>query len=90
MFLEDSTGTTKDRDMSPNTKIFLTEEILAKRWGMSKRTLQRWRWDWPRKQRGPAWTKFGGAVRYDLDVIEEYEARQNAEGCDGSDLCESN
>ncbi len=56
-------------------KIFLTERKLAERWDMSERTLQRWRWDWPRKKQGPEWVKIGTAIRYDLNVIEEYETR---------------
>lgn len=71
-------------------KTFLTERRLAERWSMSERTLQRWRWDWPRKKQGPEWVKIGTAVRYDQDVIEEYEARQNAKAKDGSGPYEAN
>jgi predicted site-specific integrase-resolvase len=48
----------------------LTEKELARRLGMSIRTLQRWRWT----GRGPAFLKLGGRVVYPLTDIESWEA----------------
>ena len=42
---------------------------LAKRWNMSPRTLERWRW----LGRGPVFLKLGGRVVYRLEDIENYE-----------------
>ena len=43
---------------------------LAKRWNMSPRTLERWRW----LGQGPVFLKLGGRVVYRLEDIESYEA----------------
>ncbi|MDD3182646.1 MAG: helix-turn-helix domain-containing protein [Alphaproteobacteria bacterium] len=42
---------------------------LAKRWGMSPKTLDRWRW----QGIGPKFLKIGSKVVYRLSDIEEYE-----------------
>jgi hypothetical protein len=42
---------------------------LAVRWGISHRTLERWRWT----GEGPRFIKLGGRVAYRLCDIEEYE-----------------
>ena len=42
---------------------------LAVRWGISHRTLERWRWT----GEGPKFLKVGGRVVYRLCDIEEYE-----------------
>lgn len=42
---------------------FLREAELAERWGLSPRTLQRWRL----RACGPAFNKFGRAVSYPLE-----------------------
>jgi predicted DNA-binding transcriptional regulator AlpA len=47
---------------------FLTETQVAKMAGLSPKTLQRWRL----LKQGPDWKKFGGAVRYDREIIEEF------------------
>lgn len=44
---------------------------LAKRWNMSPRTLERWRW----LGQGPVFLKLGGRVVYRLQDVEDYEAR---------------
>jgi predicted site-specific integrase-resolvase len=44
---------------------------LARRWNISARTLERWRWI----GQGPVYLKLGGRVSYRLDDIEIYEAR---------------
>lgn len=49
---------------------YLNEKQLAERWGMSHKTLQRWRVE----KRGPRYLKIGGAVRYPLSEIEAFES----------------
>lgn len=44
---------------------------LARRWNVSPRTLERWRWT----GEGPQFVKVGGRVVYRLEDIEAYEAR---------------
>jgi len=43
---------------------------LARRWALSPRTLERWRW----LGVGPCYLKVGGRVLYRLEDIEAYEA----------------
>lgn len=45
---------------------------LARRWSLSPRTLERWRW----LKEGPDYLKIGGHVVYRLEDIERYEASQ--------------
>jgi hypothetical protein len=42
---------------------------LAKRWHISPRTLERWRW----QNDGPSYIKIGGRVCYRLEDVEAYE-----------------
>lgn len=42
---------------------------LSRRWSMSPRTLERWRW----LGQGPAYLKVGGAIRYRIEDVEAYE-----------------
>ena len=48
----------------------LSEKLLARRWGFSHRTLERWRHDGT----GPTYLKIGGRVVYRLSDIEADEA----------------
>lgn len=48
----------------------LTETDLARRWRMSERTLQAWRW----RKVGPPYLKAMGRVLYRLSDIETFEA----------------
>jgi hypothetical protein len=48
----------------------LNQIELARRWGMSHRTLERWRW----LRQGPRYLKLGGRVVYRLDDVEAFEA----------------
>jgi hypothetical protein len=48
----------------------LNQVELARRWSLSHRTLERWRWE----GRGPRYLKIGGRVVYRLSDIEAYEA----------------
>jgi hypothetical protein len=50
----------------------LTQAELAARWRISPRTLERWRW----LSQGPAFIKVGGSVRYRLQDVERFEAKQ--------------
>jgi Helix-turn-helix domain len=44
--------------------------LLSRRWRISPRTLEQWRW----QGRGPRFLKIGGRVLYRLIDIEAYEA----------------
>ena len=48
----------------------LNQVELARRWSLSHRTLERWRWE----GRGPQYLKIGGRIVYRLSDIEAYEA----------------
>ena len=50
----------------------LNQIDLARRWSISPRTLERWRW----LGQGPRYIKIGGRVVYRIDEIEAYEAQQ--------------
>jgi transposase-like protein len=50
----------------------LSQDDLAGRWGVSARTLERWR----SQQRGPAFLKLVGKVAYRMEDILAYEAAQ--------------
>lgn len=50
----------------------LTQKALARRWCLSPRTLERWRW----LGQGPAFLKLGGRVAYRLEDVEAFEAAQ--------------
>jgi hypothetical protein len=45
---------------------------LSRRWKISPRTLERWRW----LRQGPEYLKIGGRVVYRLEDVEAFEARQ--------------
>ena len=47
----------------------LTQFDLARRWVISPRTLERWRW----LKQGPPYLRVGGRVIYRLEDIEQYE-----------------
>ena len=48
----------------------LNQLDLARRWAMSPRTLERWRW----MGTGPRYLKIGKRVVYRLDDVEAFEA----------------
>ncbi len=50
----------------------LNQIELARRWRISPRTLERWRW----MKQGPCFLKVGGRVVYRLDDVEAFEAAQ--------------
>lgn len=45
---------------------------LSRRWNISPRTLERWRW----LKQGPRYLKIGGRVVYRLEDIEAFERAQ--------------
>ena len=47
----------------------INQDQLAKRWDLSPRTLERWRW----KGEGPSYMKIGCHVLYRLGDIEQFE-----------------
>ncbi len=55
--------------------IYLTQTELAKRFRISPRTAERWRW----KKTGPAFVRLGGKIVYNLIDVEAYERRRRAE-----------
>lgn len=56
---------------APHERRVLSETELAQRWGVSPKTLQRWR----SEGRGPRYLKLSKRVTYPLDAITEYEHR---------------
>lgn len=54
----------------------LHQEDLARRWNISCRTLERWRW----LDQGPPYLKVGARVVYRLADIEAYEAAHMRSG----------
>jgi Helix-turn-helix domain len=55
---------------------FLCQKLLAKRWGISHRTLENWRY----RGHGLPFLKLGGKVFYKIEDVEAYEARQTEGG----------
>jgi hypothetical protein len=43
---------------------------LSRRWSLSPRTLERWRW----LKQGPDYLKIGGRIVYRLEDVEAFEA----------------
>ena len=58
------------RNVLPPMSLHLNQKELARRWRMSPRTLERWRW----LREGPTYLKIGGKVIYKLAEIETFEA----------------
>jgi hypothetical protein len=50
----------------------LNQVQLSRRWSLSPRTLERWRW----LKAGPPYLKIGGRVVYRLEDVEDYETNQ--------------
>jgi predicted DNA-binding transcriptional regulator AlpA len=48
---------------------FINQNKLSERWGISPRTLERWRW----LGTGPRYHKIGGRVVYRIEDVEEWE-----------------
>jgi hypothetical protein len=60
----------------------LNQVELSRRWKLSPRTLERWRWQGV----GPCYLKLRGRVAYRLEDIEAFEAAQLRSGCATSAL----
>lgn len=56
--------------MPTEDRTFLLTEHVARRWQISPRTLERWRYE----RRGPAWVIISRRVLYDLATIQAFEA----------------
>jgi hypothetical protein len=54
--------------------IYLTQIELSRRWRISTRTLEGWRY---RQDNGPNFVRIGRSVRYPVDEIERFE-RENS------------
>lgn len=52
-----------------SVQLFLNQTELSRRWKISPRTLERWRW----LGTGPRYHKIGGRVVYKNSDIEEFE-----------------
>ena len=63
---------TTDNTRRHNSVEHLNQAHLARRWKMSQRTLERWRW----RGEGPPFIKIGGRVVYRLEDIEAFETEQ--------------
>lgn len=50
----------------------LNQIQLSRRWTLSPRTLERWRW----LKAGPQYLKIGGRVVYRLEDVEAFESSQ--------------
>jgi hypothetical protein len=55
----------------PRQELHLDQVALARRWRISPRTLERWRWE----RQGPIYLKVGGRVLYRLSDIIAFEAQ---------------
>ena len=55
--------------LNPGDRRVLNENELAQRWGVSPKTLQRWRTE----GRGPRYLKLSRRVSYPLDTVIEFE-----------------
>ena len=52
------------------TTTHLSQTELSRRWSISPRTLERWRW----LKQGPDYLKLGARVLYRLEDVEAFEA----------------
>lgn len=56
-------------NLSPGDRRVLNENELAQRWGLSPKTLQRWRTE----GRGPRYLKLSKRVSYPLESVIDFE-----------------
>jgi hypothetical protein len=64
------------------TEAFLSQKELARRWGMSPRTLERWRWIGA----GPVFLKIGSRISYRLSDVERFETARLRDRACAADL----
>jgi len=69
---DSSSPTTPVVDIRPVIVRHLNQIELSRRWNLSARTLERWRW----LGQGPQFLKIGGRICYRVDDIEAFEADQ--------------
>ena len=50
----------------------LNQVELSRRWHLSPRTLENWRW----RNEGPAYLKIGGRIAYRIEDVEAFETQQ--------------
>lgn len=63
----------KSREPGTETSLrHLNQTEVARRWQISPRTLEAWRW----LKQGPAYLKIGGRVLYKIEDVETFEAEQ--------------
>lgn len=55
---------------------FLCQKQLARRWGISHRTLENWRY----RGQGLPFLRLGGKIFYKIEEVEAYETRQTQPG----------
>jgi hypothetical protein len=60
----------------------LDQNQLARRWAMSPRTLERWRW----LHIGPIYLKIGKRIVYRVEDVEAFEAARLHQGDDAEPL----
>ena len=71
-FTTDQTGRTPVKShYAAVLRLALDEHELSQRWGLSVKTLRRWR----QEKLGPAHLKLGSRVTYLIEQIEAYERR---------------
>ncbi len=58
----------------------LNQTDLSRRWKVSPRTLERWRWVGV----GPIFLKVGGRILYRLEDVETFEVRQRRQCTTGT------
>jgi hypothetical protein len=68
--------TTVETHAGPRQTRHFNQVDLSRRWSLSPRTLERWRW----LKQGPEYLKIGGRVVYRLEAIEAYEAERKRLG----------
>lgn len=66
-----SSGSRRPPDHQNGIRLALNEHELAARWGLSVKTLRRWR----QEQLGPVFCKLGARVTYLIPEIEAFERR---------------
>ena len=64
------------------SETYLNQIDLARRWRISPRTLERWRW----LREGPRYLKLGGRVLYRVADIEAFEQSMLRLGASGSQV----
>lgn len=69
--------------MSVSTK-HLNQLELSRRWNVSHRTLERWRW----QRKGPPYLKLGRRVAYEIAAVEAFESSQRRLAASTSELAQ--